>query len=341
MTAIQPLIAKIADKQNLTKDEAGRVFQIIMNAGATPAQIAAILIALKMKKETGEELAGATEAIKLKAKRFEVAPEMQDKIIDTCGTGGDNSGSWNISTACGFVVAGCGVPVVKHGNKAVSSNSGSADVLKEMGVAVEAETEKMQNALTKGKNCFLLAPNYHPAMKHVAPIRQELKLRTIFNLIGPLVNPAFPKRQIVGVYSKDLLEVFAQVMILNEMIHCWIVCGEGGLDEISTTGETDIIEVKNGFINRFKITPEEFGIERADPAELKGGSALDNARKLKALLNGETGAYRNIVLLNSAAALVIAGRVVGIAEGLKLAAESIDNGWALKSLEILMSCSNE
>jgi anthranilate phosphoribosyltransferase len=325
------LIAKTAEGENLTGAEISRAFQIMLLGGATPAQIAALLVALRMKGETVEELTGAAQMLREKAVYFP-APE---NAIDTCGTGGDHSGSLNISTAVAIITAACGVPVVKHGNRSVSSQSGSSDVLSALGVNLHATQEQMQEALEKCNLCFLATPQYHPGMRHVAPIRQELKLRTIFNLLGPLANPARVKRQLLGVYAQDRQEMLAKALRELGSEHVWVVHSEDGLDEISIAAPTRVVELRNGEIREFTIVPEDAGLPRHPLETIQGGDAAFNASALEDLLAGFPGAYRDTVLLNTAAALMIAGKTLTLAEGVLMAAEAIDSGKARTGLDQL------
>jgi len=280
---------------------------------------------------------GAARAMRAKALPF-AAPE---NAIDTCGTGGDASGTYNISTAAAIVTAACGVPVVKHGNRSVSSKSGSADVMRELGVNLDASTERMQQALQECNLCFLMAPNYHKAMRHIAPIRQELRLRTLFNLLGPLSNPAGVKRQLLGVYSPHLLQPLAEVLRALGTEHAWVVHGDGGLDEISLTGPTQIAELKDGSITLREITPQDARLKPCTMEELKGGDAMVNAQAIERLLAGHASAYRDIVCLNVAACLLIAGKVPNLPAGVAMAVEAIDNGTARQILSQTVSISNQ
>lgn len=330
-------IKKASLNENLSEEEATRAFQIIMMGGATPAQIAALLISLKMKGETIDEIVGATKVIRAKCGKIS-AP---NNALDTCGTGGDDSGSYNISTTVAFVVAACGVPVAKHGNRAISSKSGSADVLKLLGVNIEADSFIMEKALDEIGICFLMAPKFHTAMRHVAPVRAELGVRTIFNLLGPLANPASTQYQLLGVYKNELVEPMAQVLRRMETKRAWVVHGSDGMDEITTTGETLVASLNNGEITTFTINPEDYGIPIATKEEIMGGDAMYNAQELRKVLKGSgEEAYRDIVLLNSAASLVVAGKVDKLVDGIELAREVIDSGKAYETLEGLISMSN-
>lgn len=335
MTNIIDIIKKVTERKDLTIEESEQAFLMMLKGGASPAQIAAVLIGLKMKGETVEEITGAATVMRLKSEKIN-APE---NALDTCGTGGDGSGSLNISTAVAFVVAGCGVPVAKHGNRAISSRSGSADVLLELGININAERNVMEQALRNAGICFMMAPKYHSSMRNVVDIRQDLGIRTIFNILGPLSNPANAPYQLLGVYSRELVAKMAMVLSALGSKRAWVVYGEDGLDEITTTGITHVAEVNEGNISIFTINPEDYGIEIAKTTDLQGSDAAYNARELRELLLGRgQKAYRDIVLLNSAAALVISGKATDLHEGLKIAADSIDshkaNGALLKLVEI-------
>ncbi len=336
MNEIKRFIEQISEGKHLDVDEAGRAFQIIMSGGATPPQIAAVLMGLKKNGETSEEITGAVRAVRAKAIKVK-APE---NAIDTCGTGGDGAGTLNVSTAVALVVAGCGVPVAKHGNRSVSSRSGSADVLKELHVNIEMKKETAEKCLEEAGMCFLLAPKYHPGMRHVGPVRAELGVRTIFNILGPLCNPAQTKYQVVGVYSEKLLLPIANVLKNIGLKTAWVVYGSDGLDEISIAAPTKVVELKDGNIKDFEVYPEEAGLASQPLKEIVGEDAIYNARKIKELLKGNHGAYRDIVLLNSAAALVVSGKAKDLKEGVALAAESIDSKKAAKVLERMVEISN-
>jgi anthranilate phosphoribosyltransferase len=341
VNGIAKYINKVVLKQDLTEEEAARAFQIMMSGGATPAQMAAFLMGLRMKGEVVAEITGGAIAMRAKSAKLRVPAEIADVTVDTCGTGGDGAHTYNISTAVGFVLAGAGVPVVKHGNRSVSSRSGSADVLKALHVNIMSEMPYIERSLAEAGICFMMAPRFHAAMRHIAPVRQELAMRTIFNLLGPLSNPAAPKRQLVGVYDKALVEPLAEVLKNLGLTHAWVVHGEDGLDELTTTGKTFVAELKDGAINTFNITPEDAGIARATLDDLKGGDALHNAQAMRKLFSGEEGAYRDIVLLNSAAGLIVAGKAADLKEGVALAAKAIDEGRAKKALEKLVEVTSE
>jgi anthranilate phosphoribosyltransferase len=338
---IQRFIAQIAEGAPLSQDESSRAFQIIMRDGATPAQVAALLMGLRMKGETVPEITGAALVLKAKMEKIAAPPG----AMDVCGTGGDahglpSGGTLNVSTAVALVVAGAGVPVVKHGNKSVSSLTGSADVLAALGVNVKTVKSRVEQCLKEANICFMLAPLFHKAMRHVAPIRQELGLRTLFNLLGPLVNPASPKLQLLGVYDKALVVPIAEVLRALGSESAWVVHGEDGMDELTLAGATHVAELGGGKICTFDVNPEEAGLARAEPGALKGGNAATNARELSLLLSGKRSAYRDIVLLNAAAALKIAGRAETLPDGVALGAVAIDGGRAKEALAHLVRITN-
>lgn len=334
---MQDILALLADGKNLPYDTAVRAFQVIMNGGATPAQMGAFLIALRIKGESVEEIAAGAYAMRVKAKSFK-APT---GAIDTCGTGGDARGTFNISTAVAFVLAACGLPVVKHGNRSVSSQSGSADVLTMLGVKVDAEVPVLEKCLKDAGICFLMAPKFHTAMRHVAPVRQELAMRTIFNLLGPLSNPAAPDYQLLGVYSDTLLEPMANALRTLGAKAAWVVHGSDGLDELSLSGPSQVVELKDGQTRRFEVTPEEAGLKRAPLDAIRGKTPEVNASALLDALSGVESAYRDAVLLNAAAGLIIAGKVSDLTAGVALAKEAIDSGRAHGLIRKLVDTSNE
>lgn len=334
---IQHFISHISAGKHLSREQSGRAFQIIMAGGATPAQIAALLLALRAKGESIGEITGAAMAMR---SRMDALAGFSDSI-DVCGTGGDGTGMLNVSTAVTVVVAGCGVKVAKHGNKSVSSRSGSADVLTVLGVNIQAEKPMAEKSLREAGVCFLFAPIYHKAMRHVAPVRQELGMRTIFNLLGPLANPAKPGYQLMGVFDRALLLPMAEVLHALGSKAAWVVHGSDGADELTLTGPSHVAELKNGVIKTFAITPEDAGLKACTAEELEGGSPQYNAKELSLLLTGKASAYRDIVLLNASAALVVAGKAKDLLEGVSLAARSIDEGRAKAALASLVSISNE
>jgi anthranilate phosphoribosyltransferase len=334
---LKDLLAIVATGRTLGSEQAERAFDIMMSGNATPSQIGGFLMALRVRGETVEEITGAARTMRAKMLTIQ-APE---GAIDTCGTGGDGTGTYNISTASQFVVAACGVPVAKHGNRALSSKSGAADVLAALGVNIEADMSLVQRALEEVGTCFLMAPRHHSAMRHVGPVRVELGTRTIFNLLGPLSNPAKVKRQLLGVFSRDWVEPLAQV--LNGLGHerAWVVHGADGMDELSTTGASFVAELKDGRVATFEVTPEDAGLPRARIEDLKGGDAERNRHVLRAMLDGEQGPFRDVVLYSSAAALLVAGKVSDLKSGVAMAAEAVDSGAALRTLQRLVAITNE
>jgi anthranilate phosphoribosyltransferase len=336
MNPLKPHTEKLLAKESLTVDEAARAMQIMMMGGASPAQMTAYLIAMRAKGETTAEIAGSALTMRIKSAHI-TAPE---GVLDTCGTGGDGSGTVNISTAVALVVAACGVPVAKHGNRAVSSRSGSADVLKALGVQIDAPAALMETALQEAGICFLMAPHFHTAMRHISPVRVELELRTLFNLLGPLTNPAGAKHQVIGVFGRRFLVPFAESLRELGSHRAWIVHGSDGLDEITLAGPSFVAELRDGEVQEFTITPEEAGLTPAPTSALKGGDAYHNARALSAMLSGEPGAYRDVVLLNAAAALLVAGKAADLREGVVLAAAAIDARKAKEVLAQLVEISN-
>lgn len=331
----QKFIKQVATGARLSREQAEQAFLIIMNGGATPAQIAGFLMALAMRGESVDEIVGAANVLRVKALPFS-APA---GAMDTCGTGGDRKGSLNISTAVALVLAACGVKVVKHGNRSVSSRSGSSDVLAALGVKIDASVPVLEKCLNEAGICFLMAPQFHAAMRHVAPIRQELSVRTIFNLVGPLANPAKPDFQLLGVYDKALLNPMAEALKQLGVKRAWVVFGSDGMDEITLAGTTYVAALSDGSITQMEVTPADAGLEAAPSDALKGGDAETNATALREMLLGAKGAYRDAVLLNTAAALVIAGKVEKLKEGVSLAARHIDSGDAYSLLQRLASIS--
>jgi anthranilate phosphoribosyltransferase len=334
--AFKPLLARLADGATLADADAEVFFAACLTGEATPAQIAAAVTAMRLRGEAPGEIAACARAMRGHAIKLEHPYD----VIDVCGTGGDGLHTLNISTAVGFVVAGCGVKVAKHGNRAVSSRSGTADVLAELGVNIAASLEQQRRALDEAGICFLFAPAHNAAMRHVLPVRQELGFRTIFNLLGPLANPAGATRQLVGAPASRFLEPLARALGALGTIRAWVVHGDG-LDELTTTGESEVAEWKDGAVRFFTITPEAVGLPRAKIDDLKGADPAHNAAALRALLKGAKGPYRDIVLLNAAAALVIAERVETLSAGVALAAESIDQGRAQAALDLLVRATNE
>lgn len=336
MSVFPRFIAKVAEGQSLTADEAAEAFAIMMSGEASAAQMGAFLMGLRVRGETVEEITGAAQAMRAKATTVK-APE---GAIDTCGTGGDAKGTYNISTCTAFVVAGAGVPVAKHGNKSVSSKSGSADVLAALGVNLDVSPQIVSKAIEEAGVGFMFAPKHHSAMRHVGPVRAELGMRTIFNLLGPLANPAGAKHQVIGVFSRDWIVPLAQVLSNLGSSHVWVVHGSDGLDELTTTGPTFVAELKDGSVTTFEVTPGDAGLAQASPQDLSGGDAEENAKAIDAVLSGKPSAFRDIVVLNAAAALIVAGKAEGLLDGAKLAAEAIDSGAARKSLDDLVAITN-
>ena len=330
--AFKPLLSRLADGGTLTEDDAGEFFAACLRGDPSPSQVGAALTAMRMRGETLGEITACARAMR----RAAIHIEPGFPTIDVCGTGGDGLHTLNISTAVGFVAAGGGLKVAKHGNSAQSSKSGTADVLIELGVDIAAPAELQLKALEEAGICFMFAPAHHGAMRHVAPIRTELGFRTIFNLLGPLTNPAGAKRQVVGVFAERWVSPLAQVLGTLGAERAWVVHG-GGLDEMTTTGETSVAEFRDGQVRLFTVTPEAVGLKRAALADLTGGAPADNAAALRRLLQGETGAYRDIVLLNSAAAFLVGETVETLREGVELAAAVIDDGRAQAALDKLVS----
>jgi anthranilate phosphoribosyltransferase len=335
--SIKALIGEVAAGRRLSLEQAQQAFDIMMSGDATPAQVGGFLIGLRVRGETVDELTGGALAMRARM----VAVEAPANAIDTCGTGGDASGTYNISTAAALVVAACGVPVAKHGNRALSSRAGSADVLRALGVEIDAEVPVVERAIREAGIGFMMAPRHHGAMRHVAGARVELGTRTIFNLLGPLANPAGAKRQLMGVFAREWIEPLAHVLARLGCERAWVVHGAGGLDELSTTGPSAVAELKGGAVRSFEVTPEALGLPRASLDQLKGGEAEDNAAAVSALLDGAPGPFRDIVLLNAAAALVVAGAADGLPEGIAQAAQAIDSGRARGVLARLVAITNE
>lgn len=327
------LLSKVADGHALSRDEAERAFDIMMSGDATPSQMGGFLMALRVRGETADEIAGAASVMRAKARHVEAPAE----AIDVVGTGGDASGTYNVSTATALVVAGCGVPVAKHGNRAFSSKSGAADVLTSLGVDVEADFEKVEQAIREANIGFLMAPRHHGAMRNVGPTRVELGTRTIFNILGPLSNPAGVKRLLVGCFSRHWIEPMAEVLGNLGADRAWVVHGSDGLDELTITGPSWVAEYNGGAISTFEVAPEQAGLALARPEDLKGGTPEENADALRQVLAGKPGAYRDIVLFNAAAALVVAGKVTDLHDGARMAAQSIDSGSASAALAKLVS----
>ncbi len=334
---LKPLIAKVADSESLSADEAEGAFDIIMSGEATEAQIGAFLMALRVRGETVDEITGAVRTMRAKALAVDAPPDAMDVV----GTGGDGSGTYNISTAAAIVVAASGVPVAKHGNKALSSKSGAADVLAAVGVNIDADMALVEKAIKEAGIGFLMAPRHHSAMKHVGPARVQMGTRTIFNLLGPLSNPAGVKRQFTGVFAQAWVEPLAQVLKNLGCEAAWVVHGADGLDEMTTTGASHVAQLKDGEITTFEVTPADAGLATAQPEDLKGDDAAHNAEALLGVLDGAGGAYRDVVVYNAAGALIVAGKAQDLKEGAAMAAEAIDGGKARAVLDKLIAITNE
>lgn len=330
-------LAQIDQNTALSAEEMESVMRQIMQGQIEDAEIAALLTQLAERGEAVSEITGAARVMRDMASAIQ-AP---DGALDCCGTGGDGAGTYNISTAVAIVSAACGVPIAKHGNRAASSKSGAADVLEALGVSLDLSKEQLETALQEFNFCFLMAPHHHQAMKHVMPVRKSLGFRTIFNLLGPLANPAGTQYQLIGVFDKKWLRPMAEVLGNLGTKRAWIVHGHDGLDEITTTAPTDIAILDNGTITEKTISPEDFGLETANPDNLKGGDAQQNADALRTLLNGEKNAYRDIVLANASAVLNINSKADTLIDGVTLAAQAIDNGNALKALEDYIEFTNK
>lgn len=327
MTDLRPTLSLLADGTCLTAEQSEQAFDIIMSGAADLAQMAAFIMALRVRGEQVDEIVGGARVLRTKASRVK-APE---GIVDTCGTGGDGIGTYNISTAAAIVTAAAGVPVAKHGNRSVSSKSGSADVLMSLGAVLDIPQAANEASLQENGFAFLFAPAHHKAMRHVAPARGSLQLRTIFNLLGPLANPAQARRQVLGVFDRKWLRPMAEVLSKLGSDHVWVVHGSDGLDEVTTTGVTYVAELKDSTITEFEVSPEDVGLAAADIEDLKGGDADVNAQAITDLLDGKQSAYRDIVLMNAAAALVVGNRCDTLQEGVSLAADVIDKGTAKAS----------
>jgi anthranilate phosphoribosyltransferase len=333
--AFKPLLAKLADGQTLDEDDAELFFAACLRGEPTPAQVAAAVTAMRLRGETVGEITACARAMR----RAAIHLDHPYEVIDVCGTGGDGLHTLNISTAVGFVAAGGGLKVAKHGNRAITSKSGTADVLAALGVNIDASLAQQRHALDTAGICFLFAQSHHGAMKHVSPIRQQLGFRTIFNLLGPLTNPAGARRQVVGVSSHRFVEPVAKALGALGAERAWSVHGSG-LDELTTTGETDVAEWRDGSVRLFTITPEAVGLPRAALADITGGEPTYNAAALTALLDGQTGPYRDIVMLNAAAAFLVADKVETLREGVELAGAVLDDGRAKAALVGLVAATN-
>jgi anthranilate phosphoribosyltransferase len=331
------LIEKLQRRQDLTTEEAAAAMDAIMEGRAQPAQIAGLLIGLSMKGERPAEIVGLARTMRSRATRLS---RNHAPVFDTCGTGGDRARTFNVSTVAALVLAACGVRVAKHGNRSVSSQCGSADLFEALGVHISADPATVERCLDEAGIAFLFAPTFHPSMRHAGPTRKELGVRTAFNLLGPLTNPAGASRQLVGVPRPELTELVARSLALLGSERAWVVHGADGLDEISTTGYTKVSECRAGAVNTFYVHPADFGVPKASPEARRGGDAAANAEIARRILGGERGAPRDIVVLNAAASLLVAGRVASMAEGVRQAAEALDDGAAAQVLERLVRISN-
>ena len=349
---LKQAIQKVVGRSDLSEKEMEAAMEVIMTGQATPAQIGAFITALRLKGETIEEITGAARVMRRKATRIRVNDDQinidrdeinldLETIIDTCGTGGDGTNTFNVSTTTAFVVAGCGLRVAKHGNRSVSSLCGSADVIESLGVNLDVPPAVVEKCLNQVGIGFLYAPALHGAMKHAIGPRREIGIRTIFNILGPLTNPAGANVQVLGVYEKDLTPVLAEVLGKLGSRSAFVVYGEGSLDEISIAGKTQVSELKDGRVDTYTIEPEDFGLPRATLDDIRGGDAQENAGIILSVLKGDPGARRDMVLLNASAALVAAGRATDFPDGITQAAEAIDSGRALEKLEGMKKITNE
>ncbi|MDA9410025.1 MULTISPECIES: anthranilate phosphoribosyltransferase [unclassified Bradyrhizobium] len=336
MDDLKSIIGKVATGASLSREEAASAFDALMSGEATPSQMGGLLMALRVRGETVEEITGAVTAMRSKMLTVDAPAD----AVDIVGTGGDGSGSVNVSTCAAFIVSGTGLPVAKHGNRALSSRSGTADVLASLGVKLDLKPEQVGRCVRECGIGFMFAPAHHPAMKNVGPTRVELATRTIFNLLGPLTNPAGVKRQMVGVFSRQWVQPLAQVLKNLGSESAWVVHGSDGLDEITLTGPTFVSALHNGEIRNFEVTPEDVGLPRCEPGALKGGDADANAMALQNVLDGKPSPYRDVALMNAAAALVVAGRAKDLKEGVAIGAKSLDSGAANARLKHLIAVSN-
>jgi anthranilate phosphoribosyltransferase len=335
---IQAALARVLDGHHLRREEAREVMEQIMRGEATPAQMGGFLVALRLKGETADEIAGCAEA--MRAHALAVRPR-RDDLVDTAGTGGDGAHTFNISTAAALVAAAAGAGVAKHGNRAVSSASGSADVLEALGFELEQPPERIERSIDELGFGFLFAPSHHPAMRHAAPVRRELAARTVFNVLGPLTNPAGARAQVVGVYAPELAPTIADVLARLGARRAFVVHGAGGIDELSPAGPNLVCEVKGGKVERREIDPRDLGVPRCRPGDLRGGSPEENAAVVREIFEGARGAKREAVLLNAAGAIAAAGRASDLADGYGLAAEAVDSSAAGERLEALVVFSRE
>ena len=330
------LIEKLQRRQDLTREEAAAAMEAIMEGRAQPAQIAGLLVGLSMKGERPDEIVGLAQTMRSRATRL---ARDHGPVFDTCGTGGDRAETFNVSTVAALVLAACGVRVAKHGNRSVSSKCGSADLFEALGVHISADPATVERCLDEAGIAFLFAPTFHPSMRHAALVRRELGVRTAFNLLGPLTNPAGATRQLVGVPRPEFTELMARALMLLGTTRAWVVHGADGIDELTTTGYTKISECRAGAVNTFYLHPSDVGLPKAPPGSLQGGDAQENARIIESVLSGARGAARDVVLLNSGAALFIAGAAASVEEGILKASRAIDGGDAKRTLERLVSIS--
>jgi len=333
---VQQALARLLDGHDLSRAEARAVMNVVMEGEATPAQIGGLLVALRLKGETADEIAGCAEAMRTHV--LAVRPQ-RDDLVDTAGTGGDGARTINISTAAALVAAAAGAGVAKHGNRAVSSASGSADVLEALGFRLELPPARIERSIEELGFGFLFAPTHHPAMRHAAPVRRELAARTVFNVLGPLTNPAGAQAQVVGVYAPSLVRTIAEVLVQLGARRAFVVHGAGGIDELSPSGPNLVCEVVDGGVREREIDPLELGLPRCDPAELRGGSPDENAAAIRAVFRGENGGRRSAILLNAAGAIAAAGHAADLGEGLELAREALDSGAAAARLDALVEFS--
>ncbi|MDH4414435.1 MAG: anthranilate phosphoribosyltransferase [Rhizobium sp.] len=335
MSGLKPFIAKIATRQPLTRQEASDAFEILMSGEASMAQVGGFLMGLRVRGETVDEIAGAVSIMRQKM----VPVDAPEDAIDIVGTGGDGTNTYNISTLAALIVAGAGVPVAKHGNRALSSKSGTADALSQLGVKLDIEPDLISRCIREAGIGFMFAQLHHPAMRHVGPARVELGARTIFNIVGPLSSPARVKKQLFGVYSPEWLIPGAEALRDLGLTSAWVVHGSG-LDEITTTGPSQVAELKDGEIRSFELTPDDFGVETVSLDAIRGGDGAVNAAALRDVLGGAKTAYRDVALCNAAASLIVAGKAKDVTEGMHLASQSLDTGSAARALETLVAISN-
>lgn len=333
---LKRLMRKVATGAVLDQDEICEALEVMMSGAASPVQMAAFLMALRVRGETVDEITGAARLMRERMLAVEAPPD----AVDIVGTGGDGHGTYNVSTCSALVAAGAGVPIAKHGNRSVSSLSGASDVLSALGVKLDVPPVVISRAIAEAGVGFMWAPVHHPAMKHWAPARAELGIRTIFNLVGPLTNPAGVKRHVVGVFDEGWVDPLAEVLKNLGSVHAWVVHGADGMDELTTTGPTRVAELKDGDISIFEVTPEDAGLPTATIHQLKGGDAEVNAKAIRDVLHGETGPFRDIVLMNAAAALIVGGKAANLIDGVERAARSIDTGAAAQALDKLVAVTN-